>query len=363
MAKRPAYSVSVNGTDVSARWRPFVTSISIVDQSGEISDTCTVVLDDKDAGTILPSVGGKLEVSLGWEGTGTVKTFYGTIDEVMCSGSRGQGRHIEVSAKSADMTSGIKEPIERHKDDATLAEAAQHFAPEGVTVLVHSGLDSVRRPYWAAARESFMAWGRRTAQEVGATFKIFDTTAVFVPRNAGVSASGGEISGVTAEWGRNMIEYRVAPIYSRPHFGGGTQVAWFNFDEAKHILESMGGLTGAFAGGIAEGLKQFHRFSMADKDSARALAASIDADIKRNRGGGTVVIDGDPGAQAEATCTIQNTRPGMDGTYRIHTVEHRLDRGGSYTTTLELREPADGAGEDDRSIGGTGNGGDRPLLT
>jgi hypothetical protein len=92
-------------------------------------------------------------------------------------------------------------------------------------------------------------------------------------------------------------------------------------------------------------------------------AESIDDDMRGNRGGGTVVIDGDPTAQAEATCMIRNTRPGVDGSYRIHVVEHRPDRSGSYVTTLELREPS--VEEDDRELGAPSGGstGNLPNLT
>lgn len=58
---------------------------------------------------------------------------------------------------------------------------------------------------------------------------------------------------------------------------------------------------------------------------------------------------GDVRAQPEAELILKGVRPGIDGVYRIKTVEHSLDRGGGVATRCEVGEPAGGAGVDDRA--------------
>jgi hypothetical protein len=66
-----------------------------------------------------------------------------------------------------------------------------------------------------------------------------------------------------------------------------------------------------------------------------------------DKGGGTVLIDGNPAAQAESPCIVA-IRPGISGTYRIASVEHSFTRQAGFLTRLELKAPDGAAGQDDR---------------
>jgi phage protein D len=68
----------------------------------------------------------------------------------------------------------------------------------------------------------------------------------------------------------------------------------------------------------------------------------------RNKGEGSVVIDGDSGATPEGLCIVVGARPGIDGAYRIDTVDHELSRDSGFTTTLSLKQPQGSAGTDTR---------------
>jgi hypothetical protein len=61
------------------------------------------------------------------------------------------------------------------------------------------------------------------------------------------------------------------------------------------------------------------------------------------------MIEGDPAAIPDGLCIITGTRPGVDGAYRIEAVTHTLTRAGGFVTTLELKQPQQGAGTDART--------------
>ncbi len=91
-----------------------------------------------------------------------------------------------MTAKSADMTSKVKGHRSAHKDKAKFGDVAQEWGQKaGLSdVKVDASLASIERPYWSMANESFMAWGDRIRRELGATFKIFGTTASSCPARA-----------------------------------------------------------------------------------------------------------------------------------------------------------------------------------
>jgi hypothetical protein len=104
------------------------------------------------------------------------------------------------------------------------------------------------------------------------------------------------------------------------------------------------------------------RHSKADGDEAKEAAKSTGKESNREKGAGTVIIDGTPNAKAEGRCVVQGVRPGVDGEYTIDKVSHNLERGKGYSTTLTLKRPEgakDSRGKG-KSSGSSGNssGGD-----
>lgn len=92
--------------------------------------------------------------------------------------------------------------------------------------------------------------------------------------------------------------------------------------------------------------------SSASEKHAKGRANALKKESQRQAGQGTVEIVGDPSAEPEANCTLSGVRPGVDGTYRVHSVSHRLSKKSGFVTTLELRQPQDGAGKDKRTRAG-----------
>ena len=109
----------------------------------------------------------------------------------------------------------------------------------------------------------------------------------------------------------------------------------YNFADAKAILTD--------------------RFDAPDADQAKAKAKAHKTSADREKGGGTIVMNGTTTPQPEANVTLIGARPGIGGTYRIDTVTHQFD-GNGWTTRLEVKQPQGEAGKDsrDKTTGSTG---------
>ncbi len=334
------YSIIVGGQDITQNLSPVLISLSVTDKAGVSSDSASIEIDDTGGRIVLPSHGSLVLISLGWEGQGMGRVFEGTVDDIRASGSR-SGRTLSISAKGMDTRGKAKQGQRRHFDDTTIGDAmkkAGSFA--GLTVSVDGSLASIRRPYIALDDESFVAFGERIAKEVGGTFKIVGKRAILAKRNGGQAASGGALPAVTAAWGVNLHDYDIAPILGRPVEKQALS-RWY--DMRKADWKSKTADTGTEGGQTVKP----GRFPEPDEDRAGEQTKADAAESDRKSGEGSVTIEGNIAAQPEGTCVVSGCRPGVDGTYRIDTVNHEYSRGG-FTTSLELRQPKGEAGKDSR---------------
>lgn len=374
------YQITVDGQDISSAVDPLLLSVTLTFDDENNADELHLSLDDSYGQIVLPRLGATVSASVGWDDTGAVAAFEGTVDEtpsggggaheglnhhygratraledgVHSAGGRGQGRVLALVAKSANMRGKVKERKQAHLDDATFGAAARHFAGKAdLTAKVDGALSSVKRAYWAMANESFMEWGTRLARELGATFKIFNDTAVFVSRKGGSSVSGRALEGIVAAWGVNLLEWDIVPVISRASFAG-FRTRLYDPHQAEWQSGDRSGLGGIGSDAVAA--MHTHKFKAPTKDQATAQSGANGAESARESGGSDhVTIDGEPMAQPGASCAVSGVRPGVDGTYLISAVTHSLSRGAGFTTQLTLKQPSGGAGTDDR--GGAGAGG------
>jgi phage protein D len=342
MTEEAVYSISVDGTEVTRRFTPFLEALTLRLYDGGQSDTLELLLDDSRGRLRLPRVGASLSASLSWRGGGQALNFVGKTDEPRSRGGRDAGRLLALTATGTDFLSAVKEKQQGHVDDSTFEQAAQKFGAKAhITVKVDRSLAGVHRDWWGIQNESFAAWGKRIAAEIGATFKLYGTRAVFVPRNGGASVSGRALATVTAEWGRNLAEWDLAPTQSRPRFGKAV-VGLFNPKTGK--FENVEVATGDSSAPVAHiDVQRAPNYAQ-----ARARAAANAREIARGKGGGWVLIDGDPAAQPQAPLVVSGVRPGIDGTYRIASVTHTLTRAAGWLTECEVEEPSGAAGDDER---------------
>lgn len=349
MAQRSYYSISVGGQDISSILAPILISLTVTDKSGTSSDTCSIEIDDTDGRVVMPATGAEIVVVLGRIGGTIREVFRGKVDEVR---SRGGARTLSISAKGADSNGKAKQPQSRHMDNKTLEQALQEAGrAAGITdIRVDQQLRSLQRPYWAMDAESFMHFGERLAREVGGVFKISGARAVMARRGSGQSPSGQSLPSITATWGENLLDWDISPKLGRSQYRE-TRARYYNPQTASwQDVRVQVPTEGAEA-------QSTHRHTRANRGEAQSQAQNDSASADANKGGGSVTIDGDASAMPEGTCQVQGARPGIDGAYRIESVEHNLAGGssGGFTTKLTLKQPSGGAGRDRRSRSGSGS--------
>ena len=346
MSDQAVFVIRVGGNNVTERFNPVLESLTVSDKAGTTSDTASITLDDSDGQIALPRVGDPMEIMLGWRSSGVAPVFDGTVDTVRSAGSRGGGRTLTITAKGFDPKGKAKEPLEFHKDDASLQDFMSEAAGKaGLSMRVQGKIASIQRPYWSAGTESFIHLGHRIAREVGAQFKIKGNTAIMYEKNSGMSVSGAALTSVVALWGEggNLINWDISPVYARPRFQQ-TRARYYDIKKAKWEEKTVE----VQQQGPSSPAQHTHRQTRADKDEAQSAATDNQKTSERERGGGNVTIVGEPKAQPEGTCTVQGTRPGIDGGYKIEGVDHNLTRGSGFTTKLELKHPEGDAGSDSR---------------
>ena len=339
--------LTISGRDVTSLFEPRLISLKINLTEGGESDSLDVTLDDHDGSIQLPKVDSEVTCLLSWVNGGGSVQFTGKTDEPTSTGSRDGGMLMKITAKSADMGGEPKEKHQKHKDKGKFKEVAEEFGKKaGLQVKVSDKLGSIERDYWSMKNESFLAWGQRHAEELGATFKVMGKKAVFVEKNSKESASGKQLGNVTAIYGKNLLSWSITPQQMRPQWDEA-KVRYFDPKKVEWKEETKK-IEGGSGGGFKPKVKHTETKKAANKDQAKQKAESNAAESEDGKGAGSVSIIGDGNAQPQARCMIQGVRSGIDGSYKISSCSHSYSRSEGWTTELELSHPQGEAGSDSR---------------
>ena len=361
IVEQTQFFVYVAGTDVSTRFASRLIKLTVKDNSGETADSATIELDDTGGAIALPQKGAKVTIALGPLEGPVMQVFDGVVDDVKHIYDRGGGRRITVEAKSADTEGKQKEQKRKHWDDKTVGDALFDSAKAAdVQISVAPRIAGMKRKYQAQDNESFLHFAERMAKETGGTFKMVGgNRAVILDRNEGQTVGGGSVGSVTVTEGVNLITSNISPILVRPQFKE-VIARWYDTKTAKWKEERVQ-VQGAQRGGETAADV---RYSKQDAGESKDAAGSTGKESERDKGAGSIILDGDPRARAEGRCILVGVRPGVDGEYTIDTATHELARGGGYTVNVTVKRPGGGAGEDKRTSGtakGGGGGGDTTV--
>lgn len=332
------WRVYVAGADMTISMRPFLISISVTDKAGTVSDTCSLTFDDTGGQVGLPPEGSPIRVVLNG-----IQVFKGVVDKVRSTGSRGGGRLLKVTGKGFDTRGKVKQPQQFHQDDGTVGDFLKKAAKfAGYTLQIDPAFEAIKRAYMAADGESLIHVGQRLARELGGTFKLQEPVAVLVKR--GLDMGLPAVLGTFSNAGGNVINWDIEPFTGRRGFTKA-KVQWFDRIKAEFKEEEV---EIKIPDRTLPEAVNLIRSKVADKAQAENMLEGRKGEAEREGGGGSVTLDLYPGAQAEGLFTLRGTRAGVDGQYRIDSVQHKADRNGGSVTTLSLKQPHGGAGKDAR---------------
>lgn len=338
---RAIFQVLVNGVDYTARFDPVLKTIEVTDGDGKKSDSASITVADPDGSTYMPEPDAKVQIFLGHEGEGVGLCFRGKVDTVRSSGSKGGGRELKITARGLDTKSKAKEPTERSASDKTFGEVAEQWgrAAGMQGIRIAPALRNIRREWWGMQNESYLHWMERMADELGGTFRVSDNEAIMVETGAGQSASGKTLPTVTAEFGRNLINWDIDPFTGRAQHTQA-RVRFYDRTSASFREEQVQ------VEDTTAPARSRRAHASANQATARQAAGSDRKKSKRKKGGGTVTILGNSHARPEGMLVVLGAREGVDGEYKITSINHSFSKSGGFTTKVSFGDSK--AGKDKR---------------
>lgn len=342
MGLSPYFRFVSKGLDLTALIAPRMTSLSISDVAGSVADTMTMSLENADERLEAPGIGAELDVWLGYDGKGSAMGRF-VVDEVGCEGPPCQ---VTVRARGAPFMESrsygsLQTQKTRSFENLTLGALATQIAGEHkLEAVIGATIAGKALPHLDQTNESDIHLLLRLARDMDLTVKPAAGRLIVLPAGEGVSASGAPIPPVTIR--RQGVEsYRLGNV-RRTKFGKVT----------AYWRDTAAGQDVAVTVGDAEPERRIrHVFATAAEaaDAANAMLSTY------ARGSGTVEITtaGDPAVVAEGRLILAGFPLGIDGTWRVKRVEHKLDAGG-YRMTVEGESLAAGAGS---GTAGTATGG------
>lgn len=98
-SKSPAFSITIEGKDVTTVMDARLMSLTLTDNRGFEADQLDLELDDADGQIVLPRRGAVIHLALGWKGQPLFPKGAFTVDEIEHSGAPDR---LTIRARSAD---------------------------------------------------------------------------------------------------------------------------------------------------------------------------------------------------------------------------------------------------------------------
>ncbi|WP_267382215.1 MULTISPECIES: contractile injection system protein, VgrG/Pvc8 family [unclassified Sphingomonas] len=314
-------------TDITAKVRPRLVSLTLSEKRGGEADQLDLVLDDTDGLLALPAIGAVLKLQLGWKqgsdvSTGLVDKGSFTVDEVQHAGPPDQ---VTIRARSADFTGALKVRREQSWHATTLGAIVNEIAgrqkltPRCAATLAGIAIDGQHQ-----SRESDMALLRRLGREHDAVATIKGGALILAPIGTGTTASGKPLPALAlSRRAGDTHTYRVA----KREAAEGISAGWHDRKGARRQFVTVG---------KADGAKKLSR-TYANEADARAAAQAAKGRAERE----PVSLDwtlalGRADIYPEQKASVSGFKAAIDAVAWVLTeVTHRLDQGG-FKTAVKL---------------------------
>ncbi len=323
----PAFTISVEGSDLTALIQQRLISLEITDNTAEQADSLTIELADCDRKIALPDRGGVISVALGYKGNMRDMGKF-ILDSVSIGGPPDR---VTLGATAAPFTAvGNFKPFQTRKsrsfDDITLGDLVRTIASSsGLTAAVSPTFDSVKLSHVDQTNESDMNLLTRLARDHGAVMKPTAGHLVFAKKGAGKSVAGkplgkitidrSECSSYSAEWSKRANYSKVKTKSHNVETGETDQYEASDGDDD-------------------DGPEYEHPTLYSDAESAQRGAASILEQNSRLSETINLTLPGRPDIIAEGIITVTGFKERMNGDWLIKAVQHNLSTSG-FTTTIQ----------------------------
>jgi phage protein D len=328
VANVAAFRVTLDGTDLTARFAPRLISLTLTEKRGDEADQLDVVIDDSDGLMAIPRAGARLSVALGWTSgsqvtPGLVDKGSFVVDEVTHDGPPDR---ITIRARAADFTSAGRARREQSWRATTLGAIVTEIAKrQALEPHVAPALASIPVPYLAQSREGDLALLKRLGREHDAVATIKAGRLIFAAIGAGVTASGRTIP--TATFRRRDGDQHSYTVEKRDEASGVT-VDWH--DRASARKQSV-------TAGNAGKTRKLARVYASEDAAQKAAAAELGRAARAPRKLTLAPALGRPDLHPEQRLQVSGFKSEIDAApWLIAEVTHTLNGNGGLTSTLSL---------------------------
>ncbi len=326
----PKFIVTINGKPVSGLFLSLLKSLTINDREGTRSDSLDLEMNDgppvfneiPDKRAIIKVWGGYVETGLDYFGA-----FSDADTDVQCL-----PYGMRISAKAADLKSGLKKHQERHWDGATVGDVFGDLASEnGLALQISQNLASIKFPNdWVAMQnESVLHFGPRVAERIGGLFAAKDGKMILAEKGAGESPSGSSMAELIVK-PRMILNGTCSVTFSAREQFKDVSAEYQDLDKAKRETVTVPANTEAEQ---SYTIRQPYGDKVEAENAAKAKAKELSSSADTT----TVTIEGNTAARGGAPMRYKKVRPGVDDVpFIIENAAHTFLKTG-YTTNIDAK--------------------------
>lgn len=338
----PVFVLSYEHKNITSDITPYVRSVTYTDYLSGQSDELEVELEDADGRWVrhwYPGKGDTLSLKIGYEAAPLLPCGAFEIDEI-------EFAQPPATVSIRGLATGVKVSVRTRKpgayENTTLAAIAQRIAKRNKLTLTGKIRD-IRIDRVTQYQERDVEFLTRLAREYGYAFKIVGSKLVFTELAS--LRDGGAVLTLTAT---DLISIRlrdkVKEIFQE------AKVKYHDPKTKKLVVYGVKGdqvtevgqtttSTKKQSGQSTSGdtLKLSARSGSKAAAQAKAQAALDEANLQQTAG--SLTVPGNPKLVAGTTFWLADCGK-LSGKYLVESARHRIDRGGGYTTELEVNRVA-----------------------
>lgn len=193
--KTPAFSISIEGRDITTVLDNRLMSLTLTDNRGFEADQLDLELDDADGKIVLPRRGAVITLALGWKGQPLFPKGAFTVDEIEHTGAPDR---LTIRARSADFRETLNTRREKSWHKTTVGEVVKEIAVRHKLKMA-LGKDLSDKPveHIDQTNESDGSFLMRLARQYGAIASVKNGNLLFIRQGQGKSASGKPLPVIT----------------------------------------------------------------------------------------------------------------------------------------------------------------------
>lgn len=327
----PAYKITADKKDVTALIAQRLVSINITDETGLVSDTCEILLDNRDEKLEIPPRGAVLEVSLGYDDKPLTKMGSYIVETIEVSSPPLQMRVVGKASNTLDknLTKKIKAPKSKSWHGYSLVGIITAIANNnGFKAAIDEYFTQIYISHLDQTDESDISFLNSLAQSYGAFVKLSLGKLLFFRKGTSISSSGKELPTIKLT-AKEISDWKLR-VSDMQKFGK-VIAKWHNFSTGKE--------EDVFAGTDDPAYQVRYKF-VSEARALEAAKAKLD-EFKRGAENLTFSIAGNPSLSAENKITFTDIKYLKSKNWIITSVNHSLSDQGFTTQVTAIIKLSD----------------------